>query len=113
MVIERIANPDSTRVLIDPDDATLRAFLIRAPWGGAALIARKADDGIRLLDWRRRQAALDHPVFAGLPDGDEARRARLVGAGWTRAGAGTRMIRGRRVEWQPTWIWGNFSGALG
>ena len=111
-VLERLASPDSARVL-SRGDGTVRAFLIRAPWGGVSLIAPEADDAIRLLDWRRRQAGVDHAVFVGLPDGDEDRRARLVSEGWTRAGAGTRMIRGAPLEWNPAWIWGNFSGALG
>jgi GNAT superfamily N-acetyltransferase len=111
-VLERLASADSARVLVR-DGGTLRGFLIRAPWGGVSLVAPEADDAIRLLEWRRRQAGVDHQVYAGMPDSDEHRRSRLVSEGWTPAGAGTRMIRGDPLDWNPGWIWGNFSGALG
>lgn len=111
-VLARLASPESARVLLG-DDGSLRGFLVRAPWGGVSLIAPEADDAIRLLEWRRRQAGLDHPVYAGFPDTGDSRRARLLSEGWTLAGAGTRMIRGAPLEWRPDWIWGSFSGALG
>jgi GNAT superfamily N-acetyltransferase len=111
-VLARMASQESSRVLLGADGA-LSGFLIRAPWGGVSLVAPEADDAIRLLEWRRRQAGVDHPVFAGFPDAGDSRRARLLREGWTLAGAGTRMIRGERLEWNPDWIWGTFSGALG
>ncbi|HLQ48021.1 MAG TPA: GNAT family N-acetyltransferase [Candidatus Dormibacteraeota bacterium] len=111
-VLERLASAESSRVLLSTDGA-LRGFLIRAQWGGVALIAPEADDAIRLLEWRRRQAGVGHPVYAGFPDTGDSRRARLLSEGWSLAGAGTRMIRGEPLEWRPDWIWGTFSGALG
>jgi GNAT superfamily N-acetyltransferase len=111
-VVGRLASPESSRVLLGAD-GVLRGFLIRAPWGGVSLMAAEADDAIRLLEWRRRQAGVDHPVYAGFPDSGDSRRARLLSEGWTLAGAGTRMIRGAPLEWRPDWIWGSFSGALG
>ena len=111
-VLARMASQESSRVLLGADGA-LSGFLIRAPWGGVSLIAPEADDAIHLLGWRRRQAGVDHPVFAGFPDTGDSRRARLLREGWTLAGAGTRMIQGERLEWNPDWIWGTFSGALG
>jgi predicted N-acetyltransferase YhbS len=111
-VLERLASPESARVLVG-DDGSVSGFLIRAPWGGVSLIAPEEDDAIRLLEWRRRHAEIDHPVFTGMPVSGEHRRARLLSAGWTPAGAGTRMIRGNPLEWNPDWVWGNFSGALG
>ena len=111
-VLERLANPESARVLVG-DDGSTRGFVVRAPWGGVSLIAPETDDAIRLLDWRRRQAGVDHPIYAGFPDTGDSRRTRLLSVGWTLAGAGTRMIRGKPLEWNPDWIWGTFSGALG
>jgi predicted N-acetyltransferase YhbS len=111
-VLERLANPESSRVLVG-DDGSQRGFLIRAPWGGVSLVAPEADDAIRLLEWRRRHAVVDHPVFTGMPESGDHRRARLLSEGWTLAGAGTRMIRGAPLEWRPNWIWGTFSGAFG
>jgi hypothetical protein len=94
-------------------DGSVRGSLIRAPWGGVALMAADPDDAIRLLDWRRRQAGPDRHVYAGMPDADDGRRARLLVEGWAPDGAGTRMIRGEPLNWRPEWIWGLFSGALG
>ena len=111
-LMERVADPESTRVLVGLDGSQ-RGFVIRASWGGVSLVAPKVDDAIHLLEWRRRQAGLDHPVYAGLPGGDDHRRAPLESAGWTLAGRGTRMIRGAPLGWNPDWIWGTFSGALG
>jgi predicted N-acetyltransferase YhbS len=111
-LLQRLASPESARVLLG-GHGSLRAFLIRTPWGGVSLMAPEADDAIRLLDWRRHEAGTDHPVYAGLPDGDDGRRARLLNEGWTPAGAGTRMIRGEPLDWHHDWIWGSFSGALG
>ena len=111
-VLERLASPESSRVLLGAD-GEVGGYLIRAPWGGVSLIAPEADDAIRLLEWRRRQAGVGHPVYAGFPDTGDSRRARLQSEGWTPAGAGTRMIRGEPLKWNPDWIWGTFSGALG
>jgi predicted N-acetyltransferase YhbS len=111
-LLENLANPDSARVVVGAD-RSVDAFLIRAPWGGVSLMARDPDHAIRLLDWRRRQSGADHPVYAGLPDTDDSRRARLQEEGWTLTGSGARMIRGEPVDWRPDWIWGHFNGALG
>jgi GNAT superfamily N-acetyltransferase len=111
-LIGALATPDSTRVVVGDDEA-VRGFVIRAPWGGVALVAPDADDACLLLDWRRRQAGPGHDVHAGLPDGQESRRARLLADGWAPAGGGTRMIRGEALDWHPDWIWGTLSGALG
>jgi predicted N-acetyltransferase YhbS len=111
-VLARLASPESARVLLG-DNGSLSGFLIRAPWGGVSLIAPEAEDATRLLEWRRGQAGVGHPVYAGFPDTGDSCRARLLSQGWTLAGAGTRMIRCAPLEWLPDWIWGSFSGALG
>src|SRR5258706_11297293 len=61
-VLERLASPESSRVLLGPD-GEVGGYLIRAPWSGVSLIAPEADDAIRLLEWRRRQAGVGHPVY--------------------------------------------------
>ena len=111
-LLEILAKPDTTHV-VAAGDGSVRGFVIRAPWGGVSLMASDPNDAVRLLDWRRRQAGLDGHVYAGLPDSDDDRRARLLGAGWRPAGAGARMIRGVPLAWHPDWIWGHFYGALG
>jgi predicted N-acetyltransferase YhbS len=112
VLIERLADGATTRVVVG-DDRFVRAFVIRSPWGGVSLIAPNPADGLRLLEWRRRQAEPGHAVYAGLPDSDDDRRALLLSNGWTPAGAGTRMLRGEPLAWHPDWIWGSFNGALG
>ena len=112
VLVERLSGTSTTSVLVG-DDESLRGFVIRAPWGGVSLMAPEPDDAIRLLDWRRRQSGPDHPIYAGLPDSGDERRALLLSRGWTPAGAGTRMIRGEPLDWHPDWIWGHFNGALG
>jgi predicted N-acetyltransferase YhbS len=111
-LIGALATRDSTRVVVGQDDG-IRGFVIRAPWGGVALVAPDAGDATRLLDWRRRRVGPGHDVHAGLPDSQESRRARLLADGWAPAGGGTRMIRGEPLDWHPDWIWGTLSGALG
>jgi len=112
ILVERLSGTSTASVLVG-DDESVRGFVIRAPWGGVSLIAPDVDDAVRLLDWRRHQAGPGHPVYAGLPDSGDDRRALLLGRGWTPAGAGTRMIRGEPLDWHPDWIWGHFNGALG
>jgi predicted N-acetyltransferase YhbS len=111
VLIERLADTATTRVVLG-DDGSVRAFVIRSPWGGVSLMAPNPDDGLRLLEWRRRHAEPGHAVYAGLPDSDD-HRALLLSQGWTPAGAGTRMLRGEPLAWHPDWIWGSFNGALG
>jgi predicted N-acetyltransferase YhbS len=111
-LIRLLATPDSARIVVGANGA-IAGFLIRAPWGGAAVVAPEADDAIRLLDWRRRQAGTDHAVHAGIPEGDDHRGKRLLSEGWAAGGAGTRMIRGAPLDWRPNWVWGHYSGAFG
>jgi hypothetical protein len=111
-LIEGLATPETARVLRG-DGGSIDGFVIRAPWGGVAVLAAETDDAIRLLDWRRRQAGAGHPVHAGIPETDDNRTGRLIQEGWTRGGAGTRMTRGAPLDWHPSSIWGHFSGAIG
>jgi GNAT superfamily N-acetyltransferase len=111
-ILRELASPEDTRVAVGPD-GTIRGFLLRGPWGGAALIAPDADDAVRLLDWRRRRAGPDARVATGLPGLNEGGVQRLVAEGWVEEPGGTRMIRGEPVEWRPASVWGQLNGALG
>jgi GNAT superfamily N-acetyltransferase len=94
-------------------DGTLRAFLVRPPWGGGATIGPDVDHAVRLLDHRRRLAGPGGRVRAGLLDENVDGLARLRGAGWTEAWSAVRMIRGAPLDWTPERIWGQFNHALG
>lgn len=111
-VLRSLATAETTRVAVG-GDGSVRGFLLRAPWRGAALVAPEADDAIRLLDWRRRRAGSDGRVVAGLPGLNLAGGERLVAEGWVEEPGGTRMIRGAPLEWRPESVWGQLNGALG
>jgi hypothetical protein len=111
-IMASVATPETARVVVG-DDGSVRASYVRAPWGGAALVAPDPDDAIRLLDARRRDVGPDGHVSASLPDTDDDRPARLVAAGWTPSGAGTRMQRGTALDACLNWVWGHLNGAIG
>lgn len=111
-ILRALATPESTRVATGPD-GSVRGFVLRGPWGGAALVAPDADDAVRLLDWRRRRAGAMGRVATGLPGLNAAGRERLLAEGWVEERGGTRMIRGEPLAWRPEAVWGQLNGALG
>jgi GNAT superfamily N-acetyltransferase len=111
-VLRALASPEATRIAVGRD-GSVRGFLLRGPWGGAALVAPDPDDAVRLLDWRRRRAGPAGRVVAGLPGLNAAGRDRLVVDGWVEEPGGTRMIRGAPLNWRPEFVWGQLNGALG
>jgi GNAT superfamily N-acetyltransferase len=111
-ILRGLASPEDTRVAVGPAGA-VRGFLLRGPWGGAALVAHDADVAVRLLDWRRRRAGPDGRVATGLPGLNVAGGERLVAEGWVEEPGGTRMIRGAPLDWRPGSVWGQLNGALG
>ena len=102
-----------------PGGLTLRAagslagFVVRAPWGGGATVARTPADAERLLAARLAAAEPGHAVRAGLLDPNEAGLRRLVELGWREAFRVPRMRRGAPLDWRPDRIWGQFNFALG
>lgn len=111
-VLAALVAPEASRVAVR-GDGSLGGFLVRGPWGGAALIAPDPADALRLLEWRRRRAGPDGLVAAGLLDSNEIGRARLMAQGWTQEPGAVRMIRGEPLDWRPASIWGQLNGALG
>ena len=111
-VLNDVLGPETTRIVSGPD-ARPAGFVVRATWGGAALVARQPEAAVRLLDWRRRRAGPDGRVGIGLMAGNEGGRRLLLAAGWTQHGGATRMIRGEPLRWRPQWLWGQFNGAIG
>ena len=105
------AEPEASRV-VERADGSLGGFIVRAPFGGRALIASEPELALALLDWRRRTTA-DRQIHIAVLKQNAAGRARLAEAGWTEQVGGPRLIRGPALEWRPEMIYGQFSGALG
>jgi hypothetical protein len=108
------AMADSTRSLALHDPrGDLRAFLIRPPWTGGAVVASDVEWGARLLDARRRRGSGDRRLRAGLLAENHAGRERLVELGWSEAWSAIRMERGPAVATRPEMLYGQFNFALG
>lgn len=116
-VIERFATPTSTKVLIVEDE--LRAFVIRAPWGGGATIAPDMAAAKRILDARRHATGPEGRVRVGIVTGhtsdatDAVALAALARLGLHPVWSAPRLIRGEPLRWRPDWIWGQFNHAMG
>jgi hypothetical protein len=111
-VLEALSTPESARCVVEPS-GDVRAFIVRAPWGGGATIAPDIDDALAILHARRLDHALVGRVRAGLLSDNEAGLERLTADGWTEAWRAPRLIRGEPLEWDPTAIWGQFNHAMG
>lgn len=111
-VLASLATPGTATVVVR-DDRAIGGFIVRGPWGGNATVAADPDEALRLLEWRRRRAAPDATVAAGLLRENVVGRARLVDEGWVEEAGPVRMIRGEPLAWRPDAIWGQFNGALG
>jgi hypothetical protein len=109
--IERFATAASTKVL-DLDGA-VRGFVIRAPWGGGASVARDGADALRLHEARRRAAGASGKVRIGIVEGNAIGLATFKAAGYRRRWSAPRLIRGDPLDWEPDWIWGQFNFAIG
>ena len=110
--LRSLASPDATWVTVDGADRAT-GFFLRPPWRGGAVIAPNPDDGLRLLELRRRQAPPDGQAGAGVLASNTIGRARLRAAGWSEEVANVRMVRGEPLRWNPSAIWGQLNGALG
>lgn len=111
-VLRRFATPDSTKVLAGLD-GTVDGFVIRAPWGGGATVARSFEAALAIIDERRAKAGETGRVRVGLLQENVDGLARLEAAGFTPQWAAPRMIRGEPMRWHPEWIWGQFNHAIG
>jgi ribosomal protein S18 acetylase RimI-like enzyme len=109
--LARFATPVSTRVL--EGAAGVRAFVIRAPWGGGATIAASTGDALRILDARRRASGPGGRVRVGLLEENAEGLAALAAAGLTPIWSAPRLVRGEPLDWHPDWIWGQFNHAMG
>jgi GNAT superfamily N-acetyltransferase len=111
-VIRRFAAADTTRVL-PGDGGAVDGFVIRAPWGGGATVARSPDAALRIITARRRAAGPEGRVRVGLTDENAEGLARLAEVGLRLMWSAPRMVRGEALAWQPEMIYGQFNHAMG
>ena len=109
--ITRFAAPETARVLANADGVD--AFVIRAPWGGGATVARSPDAALRIITARRRAAGPEGRVRVGLLDENVEGMARLTEVGFRLLWSAPRMVRGEPHDWHPEWIYGQFNHAMG
>jgi GNAT superfamily N-acetyltransferase len=110
-ILRSFADPASCRVAARAD-GSIGGFVVRASWGGRALVAAEPDLAVALLDDRRRTTP-DHRITIAVLEANTAGRARLGEAGWIERQGGPRLLRGEPLIWRPDWIYGQFTGALG
>jgi GNAT superfamily N-acetyltransferase len=110
--IRRLAGPETARVLDGPDGG-MEGFVIRAPWGGGATIARSADAALAIAAARRVAAGPTGRVRVGVLAENVAGLERLANAGFVEQWSAPRMVRGEPLAWHPDWIWGQFNHAMG
>jgi predicted N-acetyltransferase YhbS len=111
-LLSRLAAPETARVTIG-DDGSVEGFVIRAPWGGGATVARTTDAALRLIEARRRSSGPDGRVRVGLLQENTEGFERLAALGFAPSWAAPRMIRGEPLNWHPERIWGQFNHAVG
>jgi GNAT superfamily N-acetyltransferase len=110
-ILRAFADPETSRVA-ERRDGSVGGFVVRASWGGRALIANDPEIAVSLLDWRRRTTP-DRQLQIAVLEQNAAGRARLIEAGWTEGRGGPRLLRGAPLSWRPDWIYGQFTGATG
>lgn len=110
--ITSLAAEETARVLAGPD-GSLDGFVIRAPWGGGATVARSTDAALELVAARRVTAGTAGRVRVGLLQDNRLGLKRLREAGFRAQWSVPRMIRGAPLTWRPDWIWGQFNHAMG
>jgi hypothetical protein len=110
--IARFADPEATRVATSRAGA-IAAFVIRAPWGGGATVARSSEAALEIVTARRRAAGTEGRVRVGLVDENVDGLARLTEAGFRPMWSAPRMIRGEPLTWRPETIYGQFNHAMG
>jgi GNAT superfamily N-acetyltransferase len=111
-LLRRLASPATARVA-DGADGAVEGFVLRAPWGGGATVARSTGAALDLIAARRVSAGAEGRVRVGILRGNDEGLDRLVEVGFTPQWSAPRMIRGEPVTWHPEWIWGQFNHAVG
>jgi len=110
--ITRLADRDAARVA-PGEDGAIDGFVIRAPWGGGATVARSSESALHIVSARRRAAGPEGRVRVGLVDDNGEGLARLTEVGFRLMWSAPRMIRGAPLPWRPETIYGQFNHAMG
>ena len=111
-LLRRLATPDTAKVALS-DAGTIDGFVIRAPWGGGATVARSTEAALALIAARRATAGPGGRVMVGILQGNEDGHDRLIELGFTPRWSAPRMIRGEPMAWHPERIWGQLNHAVG
>lgn len=100
----------------DPTGSTplqLAGFLLPSDRHYGAVIARRFEDGLFLVDLHRSIVPAGDYVRAGIPHENEAAWRELLARGWTETWLAPRMLLGPSPEWRPEWHWGMINSAMG
>jgi GNAT superfamily N-acetyltransferase len=111
-VIRRLAGPATTRVATSAG-GSVEGFVIRAPWGGGATVARSTAAALDIVAARRLAAGPEGRVRVGLLEENAEGLERLAELGFHDQWSAPRMIRGEPLAWHPERIWGQFNHAVG
>jgi GNAT superfamily N-acetyltransferase len=111
-VIRRLASPQTAKVSLAAD-GTVHGFVIRAPWGGGATVARSTEAALDIVAARRATAGPEGRVRVGLLAENTDGLDRLHALGFADQWSAPRMVRGEPLTWHPSWIWGQFNHAMG
>lgn len=109
--IATFAAPTTTRVATNGDEVA--GFVIRAPWGGGATVARSLDHALAILEARLAAAGPERTVRCGITLDNAAGAEALQAHGWSEAWRAPRLVRGAPLHWDPTMLWGQFNHAMG
>lgn len=91
----------------------LAGFLLAAPFGGPAIVARDGASAMALIRARAAGAPASESMLIALPEANAEAVAALLAGGWTERSGPLRMALGPMPPWRPQWIWGVFSFATG
>src|SRR5688572_29362730 len=97
-VIGRLANPETARVAIGAG-GVIEGFVIRAPWGGGATVARSIDSALAIVGARRVSAGPTGRVRVGILAENDAGLERLHELGFVDQWSAPRMVRGEPLDW--------------
>ena len=110
-ILRRLATPETARVAVE--DGEVAGFVIRAPWGGGATVARSTDAALAIIGARRVASGPSGRVRVGLLQENANGFERLEALGFAPSWSAPRMVRGEPMDWHSEWIWGQFNHAVG
>jgi GNAT superfamily N-acetyltransferase len=111
-ILRAVVGPEATVVAVR-DSGELVGYDSRVPWGTHPTVAPALVDGVRLLEARRRLAAVGSDVRTAIPEVNRAGLTALENLGWRAERGLTRMVRGAPIAWRPEQVWGQVNYAIG